>query len=242
MDFGAGTYALGFLAGTASILSPCVLPLLPILIVSALSNHRFGAVALALGLGLSFSLIGTFIATLGSSIGLDPDTFRRVAATLMVLFGIAMISQRLQFWFIAASSRLSAAGHTALGTVSGNGLASQFLIGLLLGVVWSPCVGPTLGAATTLAAQGKSLGNIAALMAIFGLGAGVPLMILGGLSRASLGKIRGALAFTGKAAKSTLGGLFVVLGVLVLTGWDRAIETAVLSISPAWLTTLTTSL
>jgi cytochrome c biogenesis protein CcdA len=242
MDFGAGTYALGFLAGTASILSPCVLPLLPILIVSALSKHRFGTVALALGLGLSFSLIGTFIATLGSSIGLDSETFRRAAAALMIVFGIAMISQRLQFWLIAASSRLSTAGHSALATVSGNGLAGQFLIGLLLGVVWSPCVGPTLGAATTLAAQGKSLGYIAALMAVFGLGAGVPLIILGGLSRASLGKIRGSLAFTGKAAKCTLGGLFVILGVLVLSGWDRAIETAILSVSPAWLTALTTSL
>ena len=242
MEFGPGTYALGFFAGTASILSPCVLPILPILIATALTRHRFGAVALALGLSLSFAAVGIFVATLGASIGLDPETLRRVAAALMVLFGLVMLIAPLQAVFARASSRFSNTGQSALGSVSGDGLAGQFLIGLLLGVVWSPCVGPTLGAATTLAAQGTDLGHIAALMVLFGLGAGLPLMILGALSRTSLGRLRGSLAAVGRATKLALGGLFVLLGVFILTGFDRTVETAVLSISPEWLTALTTSL
>jgi cytochrome c-type biogenesis protein len=241
MDFGASTYAIGFAAGAASSLSPCVLPLLPILAASALSTHRFGPVALAAGLGVSFAAVGIFFATLGASLGLDAETFRRAAAVLMIAFGLVMLVPRLQEVFAQMTSRLSGAGTNVLGRVSGEGLAGQFCIGLLLGLVWSPCVGPTLGAATTLASQGTHLGHIALLMILFGLGAGLPLMILGGVSRASLERVRGALFSFGKIAKVTLGTVFAVLGVLVLTGLDRQIEAAVLAVSPMWLTAFTTS-
>lgn len=242
MDFGVGTYAVSFAAGLVSILSPCVLPILPILIASALSRHRLGPLALAMGLALSFAVVGTFIATVGASIGLGSETLRRVAAVLMVLFGVVMLSSRLQELFARFSSRLGSSGQQALGAVKGEGPLSQFLIGLLLGLVWSPCVGPTLGAATTLAAQGQNLGQIALLMAVFGFGAGLPLLLLGGVSHASMTRMRGSLASFGHTAKVAMGGLFVLFGALILSGWDRKLEAALLSISPDWLTHLTTSL
>ncbi|MGC1549301.1 MAG: cytochrome c biogenesis protein CcdA [Rhodanobacter sp.] len=242
MDFGLGTYVLGFLAGAATLLSPCVLPILPILIASALSRHRLGSTMLALGLSLSFALVGIFLATLGASIGLGANTFRHVAAILMVLFGVVMLSQRLQTVFSGMSSRIGSTGQHALGLIKGDGLMSQFLIGLLLGMVWSPCVGPTLGAATTLAAQGKNLGHIALLMIVFGLGAGLPLLVLSLVSGATMTRMRSSLVSIGSVTKSVLGGCFVLVGILILTGLDRQLEAAVLSISPEWLTTLTTSL
>jgi cytochrome c-type biogenesis protein len=242
MDFGPGTYALGFLAGAASVLSPCVLPLIPILIASALSKHRFGTLALAGGLSLSFAAVGTVLANLGANAGLDPELFRRVAAALMTVFGIVMLSTRLSARFAMLSARVGNVGQGALSSLSGDGLASQFGIGLVLGLVWSPCVGPTLGAATTLAAQGSHLGQIALLMMVFGLGAGAPLVVLGGVSRASLLRSRGLLASLGRVSKTALGTLFVVLGVVVLLGYDRNIESALLSVSPMWLTRLTTSI
>ena len=242
MDFGLATYAIGFLAGAASILSPCVLPILPLLVASALSAHRLGAAALALGLALSFALVGSFIATAGASIGLDAQTMRHGAAALMVGFGVVMLSPRLQAVFARVGARAGSAGHQALGSISGQGLKSQFLIGLLLGLVWSPCVGPTLGAATTLAAQGRDLGRIALLMLFFGLGAGAPLLVLGGVSHATMARVRGSLASLGRSAKVAMGGLFVVLGLLILSGLDHRLEAAALAISPDWLSRLTTSL
>ncbi|WP_430390791.1 cytochrome c biogenesis CcdA family protein [Dyella sp. 20L07] len=242
MDFGLGTYALGFLAGVATLLSPCVLPILPILLASALSRHRWGGAMLALGLSLSFALAGTLLATVGASIGLDASTFRRIAAVLMVLFGLVMLLPRWQLAFAGISSRLGNSGQRALGSIRGEGGFSQFLIGLVLGLVWSPCVGPTLGAATTLAAQGRNLGQVALLMAVFGLGAGLPLLALSTVSGASITRIRGAMVSAGGVVKSVLGGCFVLIGVLVLSGLDRKLEAFVLSISPDWLTQLTTSL
>lgn len=242
MDFGLATYAVGFLAGAASILSPCVLPILPLLLASALSTHRLGAAALALGLALSFALVGSFIATVGASIGLDADTMRHVAAALMVAFGVVMLSPPLQAVFARFSARVGSGGQHALGAIKGEGLKSQFLIGLLLGLVWSPCVGPTLGAATTLAAQGRDLAQIALLMLLFGLGAGCPLLILGSVSHATMTRLRGSLASLGRTAKVAMGALFVLLGVLILSGLDRRLEALLLAISPDWLSRLTTSL
>jgi cytochrome c-type biogenesis protein len=242
MDLGPGTYALGFLAGAASVLSPCVLPLIPILIASALSKHRFGTLSLAGGLSLSFAAVGTVLANLGANAGLDPELFRRVAAALMTVFGIVMLSTRLSARFAMLSARMGNVGQGALSSLSGDGLASQFGIGLVLGLVWSPCVGPTLGAATTLAAQGSHLEQIVLLMMVFGLGAGAPLVVLGGASRASLLRSRGLLALLGRVSKTALGTLFVVLGVVVLLGYDRNVESALLSVSPMWLTRLTTSI
>ena len=122
MDFGIGTYALGFLAGMATLLSPCVLPILPILVASALSRHRWGGAMLALGLGLSFALTGTFIATLGASIGLDAATLRTIAASLMVLFGAVMLVPQLVAQFQQkATERMQ----EALGLASKDGAVAS---------------------------------------------------------------------------------------------------------------------
>jgi cytochrome c biogenesis protein CcdA len=242
MDFTPGTYALGFLAGTLTTLSPCVLALIPILVASALAVHRLGVVALAAGLGASFSVIGIFVATVGVSLGLDNDVFRRVAAVLMIFFGLAMFSERLQAAFNRVATGIGGPTQRWLSKLKGDTLSGQFTVGLLLGAVWSPCVGPTLGAATTLAVQGQKLGNIALLMGVFGFGASLPLAILGFLSQTSILRLRGRLRSAEAAGKAVLGTVFIAFGVLALTGLDKILETALLSASPAWLTALTTSL
>ena len=240
MDFSAGTYGLGYLAGLLSTLSPCVLPLVPILVATAAAAHALGPYALALGLMLSFSLVGIFLATLGASLGLDQDWFRAAAAMILIAFGIVLLSPKLQEHFASATSGLSAAGDSLLAKLKLDGLGGQFVVGLLLGVIWSPCVGPTLGAATTLASQGRDLTQIALLMMIFALGAGTPLVVLGSISRAAVTRVRGRMMQAGKLGKSILGGLILLLGIAILTGLDKAFEAWVVRISPDWLNELTT--
>jgi cytochrome c biogenesis protein CcdA len=121
-----------------------------------------------------------------------------------------------------------------------DGFTGQFIVGLVLGVVWSPCVGPTLGAATTLASQGRDLQQIALLMLLFGLGAAAPLVLLGFVSRASLMKVRGRLLNAGKIGKRLLGTIMLALGVLIATGADKSLEARILDGTPEWLTALTT--
>ena len=241
MDFGLGSFLFAFLAGVLSTLSPCVLPLIPIIIGAAANQHRFGPLALAGGLAASFAVIGTGLASIGSSIGLAQDGFRLFAAVVMGIIGIVLISSRLQERFAVAMSGVSGAGNSLLSKVTIDGLFGQFLIGILLGLVWTPCVGPTLGAAITLASQGRDLGKIVFVMAIFGLGAGLPLALLGMLSRGAMMKVKGKLGNAGKLGKQLLGGFLIVISLLVMTGQDKALESFLLKHSPDWLTDLTTT-
>ncbi len=240
MDFGVATYGVGLLAGALSTLSPCVLPLVPVLVAAAVSAHRWGAVALGVGLALSFAVVGLFVATLGASLGLDPDTFRTVGAAFLALFGLILLIPWLSSHFARATSRMSNSGNTLLSRITGNGLNGQFVVGAVLGIVWSPCVGPTLGAATTLASQGRNLTQIAFLMLVFGIGAAAPLVLLGSLSRARMLAMRGRLLSAGHYGKQAFGLVMVILGVLIATGLDKSFEAWILDRSPAWLTRLTT--
>ena len=232
--------ALAFIAGVLSILSPCVLPIVPIVLGAAASEHRWGPLALAVGLAISFVIVGLFVATVGYSIGLDADAFRYVAAALMIAIGIALLVPRFQERLAFAGAPLAAWGQQHMGAVQQGGLAGQMAMGLLLGAVWSPCVGPTLGAASILAAQGRNLGEVAATMLAFGLGAAAPLAALGLLSREALGRWRARLLSGGAWAKAVFALVLVAIGVLILTGLDKRVETVAVDRSPQWLTDLTT--
>jgi cytochrome c-type biogenesis protein len=235
-----GALALALLAGVLSTLAPCVLPLLPIVLGAALTEHRFGPVALAAGVALSYVAVGLFVATIGFAVGLDQDIFRNVAAALLIAIGAVLLLPRLQSQLAVAAGPFGNWAHAQSGGMSTAGLAGQFALGLLLGVVWSPCVGPTLGAASVLAAQGKDLGHVAITMIAFGIGAAAPLVVLGMLSREALMHWRDRLMKAGKGGKAALGILLLAFGVLILSGLDRKLETALVNASPAWLTQLTT--
>jgi cytochrome c-type biogenesis protein len=235
-----GALALALLAGVLSTLSPCVLPLLPIVLGAALTEHRFGPVALAAGVALSYVAVGLFVATIGFSIGLDQDIFRDVAAALLIAIGAVLLLPKLQSQLAVAAGPIGNWAHAQTGGMSTSGLSGQFALGLLLGAVWSPCVGPTLGAASVLAAQGKNLGTVALTMVAVGIGAAAPLIVLGMLSREALMRWRDRLMQAGKGGKVALGALLLFVGVLILSGLDKKLETALVEATPAWLTQLTT--
>jgi cytochrome c biogenesis protein CcdA len=242
MSVGIATYALSLAAGGLSTLSPCVLPLVPILIGSAASAHRMGPWALAAGLGLSFAAMGLALASVGGSLGLDPTVVRNVGAGVLIALGTLLLSPALQARFAFATAGLSGAGQGLLSRFAFDGLGGQFLLGLLLGLVWTPCIGPTLGAALTLASQGEHLAQVTLVMALFGLGAGLPLAALGLLSREAMIAWRGKLAAAGRHGKAMLGTLLAALGVFILIGLDKRFEAWLLDAAPAWLTQIGTLL
>ncbi|HEX5337962.1 MAG TPA: cytochrome c biogenesis CcdA family protein [Gallionella sp.] len=238
MELNASSYGLSLLAGVLSTLSPCVLPLVPILMGSAAGVHRLGPFALVGGLMLSFTVIGVGLGSMGGHIGLEQDTLRAVGGGLLLLFGTVLLFVRLQDRFSAAVGRLGV-GQSLLARFNLDGLHGQLLLGLLLGAVWSPCVGPTLGVAITLASQGQALAQVASVMLAFSLGAGLPLIAIGMLSRQALGKWRGRMMAAGQKAKKLFGIALLLIGILVLSGADKDFEKWAVSVMPGWLVTLT---
>lgn len=233
-------FALALVSGVLSTLSPCVLPLLPIVIASATQAHRWGGVALGLGLTVSFTLLGLFLATVGIEIGLSPSRFRLVGGAMLLAFGIVLVVPYLQKRFTEMASLIAGRGGNLSSKISGDGWQGQLLVGLLLGAIWTPCVGPTLGAAATLASSGQHLGHAALTMLAFGVGAALPLVLLGTISRQTLNKIRSRLLQSAEGGKRILGALLLLIGLGIVSGYDRKVEATLVSWSPDWLTELTT--
>ena len=234
------TIFLALLAGILTILSPCVLPLLPLALGAAASEGRAGPVYLAAGLTASFVVIGLFVAVIGYSIGLDEGLFRLIAALIMLAVGLVLAVPVLQNRFAVAAGPASNWINERWGNSATSGSAGQFGLGALLGAVWAPCVGPTLGAASVLAAQGENLGEVALTMTAFGIGAALPLLLLGLLSRELLLKWRGKMLAASGTLKTTMGIILVLVGISILMGIDKAIEANLVELSPDWLTELTT--
>lgn len=235
-----GTLAIAFVAGVLTILSPCVLPLVPIVLGGAQSEGRWGPVALGLGLTTSFTVVGLFVATIGFSIGLDGDLFRRIGGALLIAIGVVLLVPAIQVRIAAVGGPLSTWADGGIRKLDGRGPWGQLGLGGLMGLVWAPCVGPTLGAASLLAAQGQDIGRVALTMLIFGIGAATPLVLFGLMSRQVIARLRSRMLAAGSAGKHILGGLMVLIGLMILAGVDKPLESWLVASSPMWLTELTT--
>jgi cytochrome c-type biogenesis protein len=237
-----GTLILSFGAGALSTLSPCVLPLLPIILFGVLQQNVWGPLALAAGLSVSFAVLGIFIALIGFGIGLDPALVRAGAATVMIGLGVVLLVPAMQARLAFAGAPLATGAQSLIDRLRPAGLSGQFVLGALLGAVWSPCSGPTLGAAVGLAAQSETALQAAAIMTVFGLGAAVPILALAYGSRQAILTRRDGLAKLAGIAKPVMGVTLLALGFLVLTGFDKRMETALTNAAPDWLVSLTTRL
>ncbi|MER9876395.1 cytochrome c biogenesis CcdA family protein [Mesorhizobium sp. M0195] len=231
---------LALLAGVLSILSPCVLPLLPVVLTGAVAEHRLAPLALAAGVAVSFTAIGVFVATIGLSIGVDMTVFRSAAAVLLILVGAVLLIPRFQTQFATAAGPVSNWTQSRYGGFSTSGISGQFGVGILLGAVWTPCVGPTLGAASIMAARGENLGMVVLTMLAFGIGTSLPLLALALMSREALLRWRGRMLGASSGIKMVLGALLVVAGVMTLSGFDRTIQIGLERALPDWLVAITT--
>lgn len=234
MNLELAAIPVALVAGVFGVLSPCVWPLVPVVTSSAATTGRSGPLFLALGLSLSFAVAGTVLTLVLVNTGLDPELFRYVAAVMLVVVGATLVMRRLSDWTTFRLSSLSArfsfgAGHAA-STAGG-----QFGVGALLGLVWLPCVGPTLGAAIALASLGQSMSMAFIVMLAYGVGTAGVLLLAGIASDRLLARWRPALLRSGGRGRKLLGGTLLALGVLVLTGVDKYLEALAVDLVPAWV-------
>ena len=234
--------ALSVAAGALTTLSPCVFPLLPVIVGGAVQRHRAAPVAMGLGMAITFTLIGLLVGGLGGALSLAPDDVRRVGAWLLVAFGVVMLVPPLERRFSGLMTPLASSANAATTRVDEGALLGAFALGSLLGLVWSPCAGPLLGSTLALVATAGGAARGALLLGLFGLGAALPLVGAAYASRAGFGRVRTWVLAHAGSAKRAMGALLLLVGVLILGGGDHAIEAWVNDRLPdAWLA-LTTRL
>lgn len=223
-------------AGSLTTLSPCVFPLLPLVLGGAMQANRHAPLAMGLGMTLSFALIGMLVGVAGPALSIDGDTVRVAGALLLITFAVVMwvpaLSARFTEWMMPLASTAQAAS----SRLGGNSLGSALLLGGVLGLVWSPCSGPLLASALTLVASEGGLLRGGLVLGVFGLGAAIPLVLAAYASRSGFNRMRGAVLARVDAVKKGFALLLGGMGVAILTGADKALEAWVLGVLPeAWV-------
>ena len=235
------TYLWAYAAGLLTLANPCVLPLLPIVIAAAFQSSRVGPLMLAAGLTLSFAVIGVGVTAFGHLAGIDDLLINRAAAVIMVGFGVVLLVPRAQVLLARAASPMAGRANAGIDRMQGAGAAGQLAVGVLLGAVWSPCIGPTLGGAIGLAASGENLGQAGFTMLAFGIGVSTVLMGLAYGSREILNARRERLTAWMPWAKPVMGGALLLVGAAIFFHVDRMIESRLLDLMPDWLLGLSVS-
>jgi len=232
----------GYGAGLLTLINPCVLPVLPIVLASALQAHKSGPIALAAGMSLAFVALGIGVSTLGQAMGVDPEMVTRIAAILMIGFGLVLLVPRFNAGFVTATAGVAGRADGELEQLDQSSLQGQFLGGMLLGAVWSPCIGPTLGGAISLAWQGETLLWATAIMISFALGVSTIVLALGYGARSAIQSRQAAMRIIAAKARPVLGLVFVAVGLSLLFNLQHYAEAWAVQNLPAWIIDLSVAL
>lgn len=216
---------VAFLGGLLTVLSPCVLPVLPVLLSGSVGGRGRPPGIIAGFIG-SFVLLTLFLATLVGALGLSVEALRWGAVVLLVLFGLTLAVPALQLRFEVLTARALPQG----GKRGGDGFLGGVVVGVTLGVVWTPCVGPILASVTTLALSGQVTAFAAAVTLAYALGVAIPMLgvMWGGrrlLHRPALMKRLGGI-------QQVFGVVLMVFAVGMVFGVDRRIQTALVDNLP----------
>jgi cytochrome c biogenesis protein CcdA/thiol-disulfide isomerase/thioredoxin len=223
-----------FLSGLVTILSPCILPVLPVVLSGSVGgkSRPFGVIT---GFVVSFSIFTLILSSIVQALNIPPDALRVAAVVLILLFGLVMLVPRLRDGFEKLASRLAKVGGTQKQS---KGFAGGLLIGASLGLVWTPCVGPIMASVISLAITQSVDGGSVIIILVYSLGTAIPMLaiMLGG--RTLLKRVPALSRNTAKIQR-VFGVLMILVAVTIAFGWDRSFQSAILRIFPNYGTGLT---
>lgn len=235
-------FVLAYGAGLLTLINPCVLPLLPLIAAGAVARHPLGPVAMALGMMVSFTFAGVTIFWLTRAVGLQQEDISFFTGILMIGFGAVMLVPRAQEGFARMAGAMAGGSSQAIGQVESKGLLGEASAGALLGLAWSPCIGPTLGAAIGFAAQGENLLYAFLIMVTFSMGAATIMMGLAYGTRGLIGSRGNFLSAIAPHAKKILGVGLIVVGFAIVFHLERIAEGWAVENLPEWLVNLSVSI
>ncbi|HET8733166.1 MAG TPA: cytochrome c biogenesis CcdA family protein [Anaeromyxobacteraceae bacterium] len=207
MDAGIPSVALTFGAGLASVASPCVLPVLPIILTGSAEEHRSRPALVVAGIAVSFVVMGVLTSLFGSAIGPFIPRLEKAFGVLVIASGLLLLADVNLFKKLTWVNRIQAGG---------GGRWSGLVLGLSLGLVWIPCVGPMLSSVLALVAAEGSLATGVALLLVYSAGFAVPMLAVGYGSQALRQRIR-AVAAHPIAVRWASGLLLLAFGGVILT-------------------------
>lgn len=213
LDLSLTSLFMALLAGLASIASPCVLPVVPIIVSGTEQDHRWRPVLIVAGLTFSFMLMGALTSIFGGAVAGAMPALEKTAGVLIILFGILMLLNINLFKKLTLFSRIQAGGQ---------GRWSGLIMGLTLGLVWIPCVGPMLSGVLALVATDGKLSTGLILLAFYSLGFAIPMLLAGYASQTVRQRIKMVNSHP-LAIRLVSGGLLIGFGIYILKAGMLAI-------------------
>ena len=228
---------IAFISGVLTVFSPCVLPILPIILASGIDGNTKRIKGMIAGLVVSFTIASLLLATLVRVLGIPADTVRLFAVGLLVIFGLSMVFpsiwEKIQGW-IERYWRFQPSQN------KNSGFGGGFITGVSLGIVWTPCIGPVVAAVATLAAVSSFSLSAVFIALAYALGTGVPLYFIAkGGSRMSQ-----KLSFVKKEnqkIRQIFGLIILATALFIWSGTDRALQAWTLNNLPESWTQITTT-
>jgi cytochrome c biogenesis protein CcdA len=227
---------VALLAGLLSTLSPCIFPLLPIVLGASMQRHRLAPLAMGAGMVLSFALLGLLLGLTGDALDLDPEWARDAGGVLLLVLGATMLvpalGERLSRWL----TPLATGANTASAHLDAASVAGAFLTGGLLGMVWTPCSGPLLASAMAMVATEGGALRGTVILGMFGLGAAAVMVAVAYASRAGFSRVREWLMAHSERVRRVFAAFVMLLGAVFLWDADRWLEARLLTMMPdAWI-------
>lgn len=217
-----------FIAGVVTILSPCILPILPI-VLSGTVGGKSRPYGVVLGFIGSFTFFTLFLSSLVKLTGISSDSLRVLSVITIFLFGLSLLLPQFQLFVEKLFARFSNLAPKS----SGNGFFGGVLVGLSLGLVWTPCVGPILASVISLALSGSVNGTAVIITLAYAMGTAIPLFIMLQGGRAVFQKHPGLLRNSAKIQK--VFGVFMILTAIAIQfNLDRRFQTYVLEVFPQY--------
>ncbi len=208
---------LSILGGLLTAFSPCVLPVLPIVIGRSLQTHRYGPIALVIGMMSGFAIAGSLLGITSLWFTSLANFMRYFAIAVLLVLGMLSLFPKLNYLLL---SKLPIPKFKQPERVN---LLGEFFLGSQLGLLWTPCAGSVLGSILVLAAVENQVFSAFILLLFYGIGAAIPILLLAYSSRYF------SKAFLRLRAHSQLlqriGGLLISLtAIAIILGWDVKIQ------------------
>ena len=214
---------LSFIAGVVTVCSPCILPILPIIIGRSLQTHRYGAVALVAGTITGFAIAGSLLGVASLWLTNLANFVRILAIAILLILGIMAIFPKLQYRLQSSLLSKLPIKFPKIREPKRINLMGEFLLGSQLGLLWTPCAGSVLGSILVLAAADQEIVTAFILLLFYGIGAGIPMLLIAYASRyfsKSFMRLRAHAQILQR-----IGGVLIAgTAIAIILGWDIKIQ------------------
>lgn len=223
-----------FIAGVVTVLSPCILPVLPIVLSSSVDNSKQRPIGVIIGFVLSFTFFTLFLSTLVQATGVSADAVRLTSVVIIFLFGLSLLLPQVQAYMEKAFTFFTRFSPKTQRI----GLLGGVLVGFSLGLLWTPCVGPILAAIISLAITGTVTSQAFFITLAYATGTAIPMFAIMVGGRQLLNKVPWLLKNTANIQKG-FGVVMMVTAIGIYFNLDRQFQTWVLTTFPNYGTGLT---